>query len=513
MPTSGHPRRARLQRGFVHTTRSPGGRLAATALACTRHSRFHASDAHRRPAVAGHAAAAVRGVAGTREHRLCHVQRPPRRGPLGAIDQQIGRGIDLSWADFLEPLDLPPLTADYVCTYARVMGQKDVTDFSIGIMAHQIMSFGNSILRRSLAPVYEIEGGPRALYDAIFADSTADLKLETPVTAIEQSANAVHVTTPDGGFTGRVCVVATPVTQWNRIVFDTPLSREKVEGSSMNLLNPANKIFALVKDAPINAAGFGNPEQSRGFVYTLPGKRVGEAQILMGMTYGGRVDATDREDVQRAFQAYFPGCEVLAVDSHDWNTDEFSQGAWIAPPPGYLSTYATSMRAPEGRLVFATGDISRHNLSSIAGAIESGTDAATFADAILEQAQHQRCRNRSAQPERGGLPMTEDRVESHATIPAPARVVWALLTEPEHLVAGSATPAHRWTCDREARSRSAGRKAERPAASSSGSNRSASSRGAGRRHTITAPGSSRCDLRDGRTAGRRRQLHPRRVLP
>ncbi len=29
--------------------------------------------------------------------------------------------------------------------------------------------------------------------------------------------------------------------------------------------------------------------------------------------------------------------------------------------------------------------------------------------------------------------MTEDRVESHATIPAPARVVWALLTEPEHL--------------------------------------------------------------------------------
>ncbi|GAB7007782.1 flavin monoamine oxidase family protein [Nocardioides sp. AN3] len=305
--------------------------------------------------------------------------------PSAPIDQQIGRGIDLSWADFLEPLDLPPLTADYVCTYARVMGQKDVTDFSIGIMAHQIMSFGNSILRRSLAPVYEIEGGPRALYDAIFADSTADLKLETPVTAIEQSANAVHVTTPDGGFTGRVCVVATPVTQWNRIVFDTPLSREKVEGSSMNLLNPANKIFALVKDAPINAAGFGNPEQSRGFVYTLPGKRVGEAQILMGMTYGGRVDATDREDVQRAFQAYFPGCEVLAVDSHDWNTDEFSQGAWIAPPPGYLSTYATSMRAPEGRLVFATGDISRHNLSSIAGAIESGTDAATFADAILEQ--------------------------------------------------------------------------------------------------------------------------------
>ena len=69
------------------------------------------------------------------------------------------------------------------------------------------------------------------------------------------------------------------------------------------------------------------------------------------------LDVTSSDDIRRAIDQFVPGARVLATDAHDWNTDEFSQGTWMAYRPGQLMRFHSAFQQPEGRVAFAGSDL------------------------------------------------------------------------------------------------------------------------------------------------------------
>jgi monoamine oxidase len=131
------------------------------------------------------------------------------------------------------------------------------------------------------------------------------------------------------------------------------------------------------------AIGWGVPLQA-----IVAMRSVGDdAQLLAGFSGHGRVDGNDRTTVEAALRAYVPEADVVAHGSHDWSADPFARGTWCALPPGWLTDGTfEALEAPEGRLVFAGGDIAPDGAGWIEGAISSGTRAARTVSALLAAA-------------------------------------------------------------------------------------------------------------------------------
>jgi monoamine oxidase len=104
----------------------------------------------------------------------------------------------------------------------------------------------------------------------------------------------------------------------------------------------------------------------------------------MGFSVQDRVDLADGAAVAAAVRAHLPEAEVIQTAGHDWVTDPFSKGTWLAVPPTWFSDGTFErLREPEGRLVFAGSDIAGEGAGWIEGAVGSGREAATMAAALL----------------------------------------------------------------------------------------------------------------------------------
>jgi monoamine oxidase len=128
--------------------------------------------------------------------------------------------------------------------------------------------------------------------------------------------------------------------------------------------------FAPVGKNPINAA-------------RVEYRHDGDTLIMCLCSDAAAISADDRDAVQAALRTFVPDIEVLETASHDWATDQFSQGTFVMHRPGNLTEAAPQMRKPHGRIHFAGSDIAALDLGSIEGAMESGASAARNVAAAL----------------------------------------------------------------------------------------------------------------------------------
>jgi monoamine oxidase len=70
-----------------------------------------------------------------------------------------------------------------------------------------------------------------------------------------------------------------------------------------------------------------------------------------------------------------PHAEVVAAKGHDWTADPLTGGTWSFYRPQQLTRYHRELQRPEGRLVFAGGDIANVWSGMMDGAIETGLRA------------------------------------------------------------------------------------------------------------------------------------------
>jgi monoamine oxidase len=307
------------------------------------------------------------------------------------IDRQPLASFDVTWDEFFGKVELTPTIRDLFNVQGIDACGPAAEHGSALTALWNTAQYGHSILNWSTLIDQQLEGGTKALLDAILGDAPqVNVRLETPVATVEQDDTRVKVTAVDGTvFEADGVVVAVPVNVWENIQFDPPLSPDKINGAALRPGTRGAKTWALVKDAPPGFMGYSTIDAGHGLTMVNGQGEVDGHQLIFALSPVGITDDTpdgfnplDKANVAKAFEAFMPGAEILEVDADDWNAEPYSNGSWSTYRIGQMA-YLGGMRKPEGKLTFAGSDICRGWLTWIDGAIESGTDAAAQLDRIV----------------------------------------------------------------------------------------------------------------------------------
>ncbi len=231
---------------------------------------------------------------------------------------------------------------------------------------------------------FKVEGGTQALADAMLADSTADLRLNQPVAAIEQDDDGVRVRTRDGSeFAGRQLVLALPLSVLDDIQVTPALSPVKRAAARRGQAGRGAKVWIKVRGRQERFVAFGPEDAPLNFIQA---EYIDEDSTTL-VCFGPDAAAVDVEDVagaQRLLAALVPGLEVLDVTGHDWVADEYARSTWPMHYTGYLTGSLAELQRPEGRIRLAGSDFADGWGGFIDGAIESGLTASRAVAAALE---------------------------------------------------------------------------------------------------------------------------------
>ena len=217
-----------------------------------------------------------------------------------------------------------------------------------------------------------LSNGTRSLVKAIAAEAPFEIRYETPVRAVRQTAGAVEVETADGTvLQARGVVVAVPLNVLGSVSFEPPLSQLKQEGIELGQASRGVKLF-LRASGRSDEVGSIMPAHPFGYVSTEEVFEDG-TQVLIG--FGRDAAACDPDDlpaIQRQLDAIVPGFEVQAAYAHNWLEDEYARGTWAIHRPGWYTRYHAEMQRPEARVALAGSDLADGWAGFMDGAIESG---------------------------------------------------------------------------------------------------------------------------------------------
>jgi monoamine oxidase len=299
------------------------------------------------------------------------------------FDQQGVDDLDVSVTEWMKSKDLDKTAQAFISAFIGLNLGCSPDDASALHFLTWIAGMGNSPWTMSTVLTEKFEKGTKSLVDAMAAEAQADIRLSSPVARVEQDHHLVTVTTRSGDVVhARAAIVATPLNTWRDVEFSPTLSAPKATAAAAGHSGHAVKPWALVRGAPDYFASWAWDD---GMCYLATEFDREEGSVMVGFAHAPDVvDINDPADVADKVRAFLPdGAEVVGVDGHDWNDDEFSRGTWMAFAPGQLSTLHSGLMANEGRVVFAGSDIAPRWAGWMEGALESGRLAARSVGELL----------------------------------------------------------------------------------------------------------------------------------
>jgi monoamine oxidase len=227
-----------------------------------------------------------------------------------------------------------------------------------------------------------------SLVQALAADSQPEVRLSTPVAAIEQRDERVTVTVRDGqAFVAPAVVIAVPLNTLGTIDFTPALASEKQAVADRGQASRGVKLWAHIR-GDLEPFFFMAPDDHPITFLVTETLLDDDSQLLVAFGPDAeRLPPGDEQEVRRAVGELLPGgAEIVAVTGHDWWRDEFSRGTWSVFRPGQLSLLP-ALQAPHGRVVFAGSDLADGWNGFMDGAIESGLRAARSVTQLLQTTQ------------------------------------------------------------------------------------------------------------------------------
>jgi len=207
--------------------------------------------------------------------------------------------------------------------------------------------------------------------------------LDAPARAIEQSTDEVTVTTPKGSHRARYLVLAIPPALWLRIevtpdlpVLHDQLAQRSPMGATVKCLATYDRAFWREKGLS------GESVCDRGPVSVTFDATSNDRPALLAFVVGqdarnwaSRTSEDRRDAILTTFARLF-GKEALSprvYHEHDWSTERWTRGCPVAAlGPGALTSCASALRAPFGRVHVAGTESAREHIGYIEGALESG---------------------------------------------------------------------------------------------------------------------------------------------
>ncbi|MGW3956577.1 flavin monoamine oxidase family protein [Streptomyces sp. NPDC004752] len=289
----------------------------------------------------------------------------------------------LSMRDRLNQLRLSPEDESWINGATGGLSGGSSTRGAFTMLAQSWALSGHTFEGYLSINTYHPKLGTGQLLQSMLKDASAELRLKSPVTKIEQGNGQVRVTVRSGQvFTAPVAVLAVPVNIWKNISFSPALPSEYLSVSKAGIGVPnVQKLWLHVKG---NTGRFAtNPAEGTRLGAVRPHSTLADGGTLMfGFAYDPTLDCSNRAAVQSELRKIVPEAEVVAVKAHSWAADPFALGGWSCRHPGTLTGPFRSIQKPQGRIAFAGSDIANGWSGYIDGAIESGITAAKQAVAI-----------------------------------------------------------------------------------------------------------------------------------
>lgn len=223
--------------------------------------------------------------------------------------------------------------------------------------------------------IFRLTKGTKALVAAIAADTTAQIRTETEVKRIEHDSNGARLHLAGGEvLTARRVVVTLPQNILGDIEVSPPLNPGKLTAAAEGTASKGTKAWIRVRGPIEPFFAYSTEKHPLSVIRT---EYLGDDYaVLVGFGADStRIDVTDIEQVRAALKVWRDDLEVLEVTGHDWMGDQYSRETWLIHRPNQLTRYHDDLRATEGVLHFAGGDIANLWAGFIDGAIESALEA------------------------------------------------------------------------------------------------------------------------------------------
>jgi monoamine oxidase len=229
-----------------------------------------------------------------------------------------------------------------------------------------------SALRHTLVP------GASMLAERMIASAQARLELDVQVATLDQNGDRVTVTSMDGRkFGARAAICALPLNALRAVSFTPPLAVKKHEAITLGHGGQSLKLWLKVKGVEPGILASGGPGGLR-WLFSERASADGATLIVGFALADGTLDPADRRSIASSLARFFPEAEFIAWDWHDWASDPYARGTWVALPANAMWIGDPEVWRGEGRLSFATSDFADHAAGWFEGAVRSG-EAAAFA--------------------------------------------------------------------------------------------------------------------------------------
>jgi monoamine oxidase len=273
------------------------------------------------------------------------------------------------------------------------------------------MTFGAEADEMSLLSLLQYAGSHRGLtylmgiegasQDKYFAEGAGELakrlaapladriSLSSPVRGIAHGGAGVTLTSDTGSCRARRAIVALPPLLAGRIAYDPLLPGERTTLTDRFPMGAAVKVLALYERAFWRERGFSGEVVSDrgplGIVFDTS-KGGGRQPALVGFIEGTHArawsarspDERRKATLAQLAECFGPEAETpIEVVEQDWTAEPWTGGCSSAfAPPGVLSRYGHTLRAPIGRIHWAGTETAREWFGAMEGAVESGERAA-----------------------------------------------------------------------------------------------------------------------------------------
>ena len=282
----------------------------------------------------------------------------------------------LTLNQYLDRIEASPEARAHVLAWWTISGNGDpekisATEFlsscAYGDGAPESMM---TALRHTLVP------GVGVLAERMITLAKADLRLNSPVSAVQRDQETVTVTCANGmTVTARAVISCIPLNALPAVRFTPELSARKRQAISIGHGGRSIKLWLKVRGVPIGILASGGAGGLR-WLFCERQASDGTTLIVGFALADGTLDPENRTSVENSLAQFFPEAELIAWDWHDWADDPFARGTWVALPADQAWIGDAQIWGREGRLAFATSDFADASAGWFEGAIRSGEAAA-----------------------------------------------------------------------------------------------------------------------------------------
>ncbi|MFE4079102.1 NAD(P)/FAD-dependent oxidoreductase [Arthrobacter sp. NtRootA1] len=317
------------------------------------------------------------------EHAIVQIDKDADRirfyeAPLGQPGLE---DLDIPYSAYVDALNVPAKTRDFLLAWPTFYFGAYPQELSALHVISWVSGFGSSVGWYTLL-TDKFVGGTKSLIEHILAEAETEVRYNTVVASIADEGTQVRVVTRDGQtILARSIIVTAPLNTWERINFVPELPHAHRAMATEKQAGQSVKVWALVPKLERDFYGIGIDTT---FKWIASEYTTDDGTYLCCFASAeADIDATDLDAVTNAVRQFLPEATVLAVDSHDWNKDEFSLGTWMAYRPGQVMKYSNHLQVPHGRIHFANSDLASGWAGWIDGAIESAFTAANASNLML----------------------------------------------------------------------------------------------------------------------------------